>query len=94
MNIESLEIKLLQSSKIEDGDVVIVKVDMNDKKIFEKESIQKLYSQIKNMLNNKDISIYFFPKNLDIDFIKANILNIEKNKEEMNEQIENQINEK
>jgi hypothetical protein len=76
MNIESLEIKLLKSSKIEDGDIVIVKVDNNDKEFFTKDFVKKIYDQITEMLDRKDLKIYFFPKNLDIEIIKNHVKNI------------------
>lgn len=93
MDIESLETKLVKSSKVEDGDIIIIKVNPNDKDSFNKETIHKLYSQIKQMLGNKNVAIYFFPKNLDIDFIKTNIQNIESNKENIDNQIKQEINE-
>ena len=83
MNIEPLEVKLVKSSKIEDGDIIIVKVGSEDKKNFDTENIKNLYAQIKNMIGNKDISIYFFPKSFDIDFIKTQISNVENNKEKI-----------
>ena len=83
MNIEPLEVKLVKSSKIEDGDIIIIKVSTEDKKNFDTENIKNLYAQIKNMIGNKNISIYFFPKNLDIEFVKENIKNIESKKDEI-----------
>ncbi|MEY4370915.1 MAG: hypothetical protein RIQ48_631 [Pseudomonadota bacterium] len=88
MNIEPLEVKLVKSSKIEDGDIVIIKIDSEDKKNFDTDNIKSLYSQIKKMLGDKNLSIYFFPKNLDIDFIKTQVENIESNKDKINNEIE------
>jgi signal peptidase I len=92
MNIESLEIKLVKSSQIEDGDIIIIKVDDLNKKYFNKENIKNIYDQITNMINKQNLKIYFFPKNLDIEIVKNHIKNIneeslEKIQKNENEQI-------
>lgn len=80
MDIKSLEINLFKTSEIKDGDTIIVKVDEKEKEKFTKENIQNLYLQIQK-ITKKDISIYFFPKNLSIGIIKNHIKNIEDSKE-------------
>jgi spore germination protein GerM len=86
MKIEPLEVKLVKSSKIEDGDIIIVKVNSEDKKHFDQENIKNLYAQIRKMIGEKNISIYFFPKHFDIDFIKNQVEIIEENKENIQTQ--------
>ena len=80
MNIKSLEINLFKTSEIHDGDTILVKIDDKQKSEFKKEDIKYLYDQIKK-ITKKDISIYFFPKNLSIDIIKNHVKNIEKSKD-------------
>jgi len=70
LDIESLEIKLLKSSQIEDGDIILVKINEEDEKKISKENVRKLYDQISDMVKKPNIGIYFFPKNLDISLIK------------------------
>ncbi len=82
MNIKSLEINLFKTSEINDGDTILVKIDDYQKSNFNKENIKVLYDEIKK-ITKKDISIYFFPKNLSIDIIKNHVKNIENNKEEI-----------
>lgn len=82
MNIESLEINLFKTSEIHDRDTILVKIDEQDKSKFTKENIKNLYDQIKK-ITKKDISIYFFPKNLSIDIIKNHVKNIESSKEQI-----------
>jgi hypothetical protein len=82
MNIEKLEINLFKVSEIKDGDVILVKVSGEEKANFKKENIEYIYNQIKKIAK-KDISIYFFPKNLSIDIIKNHVKNIEDNKEKI-----------
>jgi hypothetical protein len=85
MDIKSLEINLLKASQIKDGDIILVKIDDNQKKQLKQEDITALYQELKNMIK-KDISIYFFPKNLSIDTIKKHVKNIEDNKEKIIEE--------
>jgi hypothetical protein len=80
MNIKSLEINLFKTSEINDGDTILVKIDDDKKKEFQKEDIKFLYDEIKK-ITKKDISIYFFPKYLSIDIIKNHVKNIEDSKE-------------
>lgn len=79
INIESLEINLVKASEINDKDVVIVKVNNEDKLKLTKEEVHQIYSDIKK-ITRKDVSIYFFPKNLDLFLIKKHIENVEKEK--------------
>lgn len=79
MDIESLELNLLKSSQINDGDIILVKIDETKKSKLKKEDIQFLYEQIKK-ITKKDISIYFFPENLSLHLIKNHIKNIEESK--------------
>lgn len=92
MNIEQLEYKLLKSSKVEDGDILLVKIDPAEKAQFNKESIKSLYDHIIKMVGKNDISIYFFPKNIDIELIKNHVTNIERSKDKLT--IEDDTNEK
>jgi hypothetical protein len=80
MDIKSLEINILKASEVKDGDTILVRVSEEEKSKFTKENIKNLYEQIKKIIG-KDISIYFFPKNLSIDVIKNHIKNIEDSKE-------------
>lgn len=82
MDITKLEINLFKTSEINDGDTILVKIDEKDKSKFTKENIKSLYDQIKKIAG-KDISIYFFPKNLSIDIIKNHVKNIENSKEDI-----------
>lgn len=72
MKIDSLEIKLLKSSEIKEGDVILVKIKESDKLKLNKDNIRHLYDQISKMIN-KSIPIYFFPDNLSIDIIKKSV---------------------
>ena len=74
MKIENLEIKLLKSSKIEDGDNILVKINDYDKNALSKEDIKNLYQKISSMVE-KEVGIYFFPANLEISLIKDLIKN-------------------
>lgn len=89
IEIENLELKLLKSSQIEDGDILLVKMRQDDKNSLSKENIKHLYEQITKMINKKDINIYFFPDNMSIDIIKNYVKNMEElknlNKNENNE---------
>jgi hypothetical protein len=87
MKIEPLEVKLVKSSKVEDGDIIIIKVDSEDKKHFDQENIKNLYGQIRKMLGDKNISIYFFPKHFDIAFMKNQVEIIENNKNNIEKEI-------
>lgn len=87
INIESLEVKLIKSSKVEDGDIIIIKVNSDDKKHFDQDNIKSLYAQIRKMLGDKNISIYFFPKHFDISFMKNQIETIENNKNNIEKEI-------
>jgi len=83
MKIESLEVNLFKASDIKDGDILLVRIDNDKKNNLSKENVRNIYDQILNMIKRKDIGIYFFPKNLDIEIIKNNIMNIEKSKTEV-----------
>jgi hypothetical protein len=82
MNIKSLEVSLFKTSEIKDGDTILVKIDDEKKSKFKKDEIKALYDEIKKIVK-KDISIYFFPKDLSIDIIKNHIKNIEASKEKI-----------
>ena len=92
MKIENLEYKLLKSSKIEDGDNILVKINDFDKNSLSKEDIKNLYEKISSMVK-KEVGIYFFPANLEIslikDLIKNNSLNNMIKEEEYKEAYEN-----
>lgn len=85
MNIEKLEINVLKASEIKDGDILLIKMEQEEKEKLNKDSIKKLYDQVLGMINKKDISIYFFPKNIDIDIIKNHVKNIEEVKDSFKE---------
>lgn len=72
MNIKSLEIKLLKSSEIKDGDIIIVKINDTEKSELDKTTIKNLYEKITNMIK-KQIPIYFFPSDLSFEIIKNSI---------------------
>lgn len=76
MEIESIEIKLLKSSEVKDGDTILIKIDENKKKNLTQEDIRGLYESISKMIK-KNISIYFFPDYLSVDIIKKHVMNIE-----------------
>lgn len=82
MDIKSLEINLFKTSEIQDGDTILVKIDEEKKSNLKKEDIKFLYDQIRNIVK-KDISIYFFPKDLSIDIIKNHVKKIEDSKEQI-----------
>lgn len=83
MKIESLEVNLFKASEIKNGDILLVRIDNEEKNKLTKEGVRNIYDQILNMIKRKDIGIYFFPKNLDIEIIKNHILNIENSKTEI-----------
>jgi len=80
MKIESLEINLLKASEIKDEDIILVKVSENEKLKLNKDTVQSLYSEIKKLIKKDNISIYFFPKGIQIDIVKEHIKNIETDK--------------
>ena len=80
MDIKSLEINLFKTSEIKDGDTILVKIDDEKKSKLKKEDVKALYDEIKKIVK-KEISIYFFPKDLSIDIIKNHVKNIEDSKE-------------
>lgn len=80
MNIDKLEIKLLKTSEIKDGDVILVKISDYEKQKLSKESIKNLYDKISKMVKREDIGIYFFPDNLEVSLIKDLIKNDVTNK--------------
>jgi|688.fasta_scaffold734755_1 hypothetical protein len=71
MKIESIETKLVKGSKIEPGDIVIVKMNSQDRESLSKEEIKSLYKNITSMLGVKDIGMYFFPKDIDLYSMKS-----------------------
>ena len=92
MDIKSLEINLFKTSEINDNDTILIKIDEKEKAKLKKEDIQTLYNQIQKIVK-KNISIYFFPKNLSIDIIKNHVKNIESSKKEILEEAEKLNNE-
>ena len=92
MDIKSLEINLFKTSEINDNDTILIKIDEKEKSKLKKEDIQTLYNQIQKIVK-KNISIYFFPKNLSIDIIKNHVKNIETSKKEITEEAEKLNNE-
>jgi len=58
----------------------LVKIDDEKKSKLKKEDVKALYDEIKKIVK-KEISIYFFPKDLSIDIIKNHVKNIEDSKE-------------
>ena len=87
MDIQDLEINLCKASEIKDGDVILVKIDPEDRKKFKKEEVENLYKRIKMMTKKENISIYFFPKNASIELVKKNISSFEESKDKMIENI-------
>ena len=88
MNIESLEINLLKASEIKDGDIIVIKVNEDEKSKLNKEIVQSLYMEIKKIINKENISVYFFPKNIDINIVKEHIKNVESEKNKIEKVIE------
>jgi hypothetical protein len=80
MDIETLEINLLKASEIKDNDIILVKINNEQKKNLKKEDVQDLYKKI-NEIVKKNITIYFFPDNLSINIIKNYIKEVEKENE-------------
>jgi hypothetical protein len=80
MNINKLEIKLLKTSEIKEGDVILVKISDYEKQKLSKDNIKSLYEKISQMIKRDDIGIYFFPDNLEISLIKDLIKNNVTNK--------------
>lgn len=80
MNIESLEINLFKVSEIKEKDIVLVKIHQDEKKQLKKEDIQNLYEKITKMVN-KEIPIYFFPANLDIQILRSGLEEAQKAQE-------------
>lgn len=74
MNIESLEINLLKVSEIQDGDIIIIKMNEDEKSKLTKDQIQNLYTKLTTLLK-KELPIFFFPSNLDVEIIKKTVLN-------------------
>jgi hypothetical protein len=83
MNIESLEINLFKTSELKDGDTILVKIDAEEKSKLTKDEIQSLYNQLTKIIENKNINIYFFPKNISIDIIKNHVILTEEKKEKI-----------
>lgn len=80
MDIKSLEINLFKTSEIKDDDTILVKIDAEEKSKLNKKDIENLYKDLKTILNNKNVNIYFFPKNMSIDMIKNHVRLTEQNK--------------
>ena len=82
MNIESLEVSLFKASEIQNGDIILVRMDKEEKNKLTKDNVQSLYKQINAMIKKENIQIYFFPKDISIDLIKKHVetLDINQNK--------------
>jgi hypothetical protein len=77
MDIENLEISLLQASKIQDGDTVLVRLTEEEKEFMTKDKISALYDKIKKCVGeDKKVSIFFFPKTMDISLVKNTMQNV------------------
>jgi hypothetical protein len=77
MDIENLEISLLQASKIKDGDTILVRLTEEDKKVMTKDQISQLYQKIKKCVGEeKQISIFFFPKSMELSLVKHTMRNV------------------
>jgi hypothetical protein len=73
MDTKSLEINLFKASQIEEGDVVLIKTSQDEKKSLSKEDVKELYKKICDM-TNKNIPIYFFPKELELEILKKVVI--------------------
>jgi hypothetical protein len=87
IDIKSLEINLFKASEIQDSDIILIKIDEKQRGQMNKDDIQQIYNEIKNLIK-KDISIYFFPKSLSINTIKNHVLVVEDNKENIEKEVE------
>ena len=70
MKIENAEISLLKASQIQDGDVLLVRMSKKYKEQMSAEKAHKLFEQIKSMAGDKQVGIFFFPKDLEISIIR------------------------
>jgi hypothetical protein len=73
MKIQSLETKLLKTSKIEEGDLILIKINSEKKKDLTPDQIKSLYNDMRALVK-KDIPIVFFPDYLDVEIIKQIII--------------------
>jgi hypothetical protein len=74
MNIENLEVSILKTSEIKDGDTLLVKLTEEQKEAMTKESASALYNKIKSVVGpDKKISIFFFPSSMEISAIRDTI---------------------
>lgn len=72
MEIQNAELSLFKASDIQSGDVVLVRVAKSFKDQMTGDKAQELYKQIKYMIGeDKNVGIFFFPKDLDISIIKG-----------------------
>jgi hypothetical protein len=69
MKIQSLETKLLKTSKVEEGDLILVKINSEKKQDLSPEQIKSFYNDIRSLIN-KEVPIVFFPDYLDVEIIK------------------------
>ncbi len=69
MKTQSLEKKLLKTSKIEEGDLILIKINSEKKKDLTPDQIKSLYNDMRALIK-KDIPIVFFPDYLDVEIIK------------------------
>jgi hypothetical protein len=71
MKIENAEVTLLKASQIEDGDVLLVRMSKKFRDGMNADKAQALHTQLSEMVGEKKIGVYFFPKDLDISVIKG-----------------------
>ena len=77
MKIENIDVSLFKASDIKDGDKLLVRTTGKE---LSKEAVRSVYEELNKMIGKKEVSMYFFPKDIKIDIIKNHIKNIEDNK--------------
>jgi hypothetical protein len=77
MKIESIEVSLFKTSDIKDGDKLLVRTSSKE---LSSDKIRSLYEELNKMIGKKEVSMYFFPKDVKIDIIKNHIKNTEDSK--------------
>jgi hypothetical protein len=79
MKIKNVELSLLKASQVEDGDVILVRISKAFKEKMTAEKARDLYNQIKSMVaEDKNIGIFFFPKEMELSLIKGYLEQAEK----------------
>jgi hypothetical protein len=77
MKIENIDVSLFKASDIKDGDKLLVRTTGKE---LSKEAVRSVYEELNKMIGKKEVSMYFFPKDIKIDIIKNHIKNVEDNK--------------